>query len=91
MSEGVNYAAAGMAAVQDGMGMLSSGLKREMSPDRIKECLPEWMRDPIPMDRAQYFRKEAMKIAQGLPEDPDLANAVLDLARHISKQIRDGF
>ncbi|GHE74672.1 hypothetical protein GCM10019059_37750 [Camelimonas fluminis] len=91
MSEGVNYAAEGYDAFKNGLGMLSSGNARANSPDRIKESLPEWMRDPNPLDRAQYFRKEALKIAQSLPEEPELANAVLDLARHIAKRIREGF
>jgi len=76
-------------------GMLSSGNSREGKKDSIERaCSQGWRHDldPLGVDRrAMQCRALAMRLAQELPDDAMTANAVLDHARELARQLREGF
>ena len=78
-------------------GMLASGFRREMQKDSIERSIAEGelsFRDIDPnqdVRMARQFRGLAMRLAQELPHDEGTANAILDHARDLARQIRSGF
>lgn len=95
MTEGRNFAEAGMRSFQEGLGMLSYGNAGERSRDSIERaCSQGWMYEMDPSGaarRAGQYRALAMRLAQELPDDAATANAVLDHARELARQLREGF